>query len=120
MQSFQDPYLKAIKSFFPAVEDIQIEHHTYDMVKPIGYFDYETLRERQEHPPIIRWRVNEKVFRYILKPTFSIVKAASLTRPYRSTVIDYSSEEHKILQIIKWTTEGKTDVEINKLLLEWK
>jgi hypothetical protein len=112
-----EQFKRVIGQLYPTVSNLIIDDWT-DNVKPIQYYDGGCIRT--EHPPVVSWRIGDKRFRYVLDPQFktqhnndfiSIVSGRSST-----TNIDYNGQEKVILDLIKWSVEGKSTEEMNDLL----
>ena len=104
---------------YPQVTHLEIDHWC-DNVQPIKYNDY--LVERTEYPPVVSWRIGERRYRYVLAPKFKTIYhndiVSILTSSTKRTKVDYQDQEKLVLDLIKWSVEGKTTEEMNELLEE--
>lgn len=112
-----DYFKQIVKQLYPQVTHLECDHWC-DNVQTIKYFD--GLVERTEYPPVVSWRVYGRKHKYVLDPKFKTTYCNNVGSIFSSSVtrtqVDYKKQEQLILDIIKWTVEGKTTVEINDIL----
>ena len=109
---FEPMLPKMVALRFPSVLDFAVER--MHNVQPVEYRDHG--KNRREYPPVARWSVGDKRFRYALKPTFKVERWGVLCFGGTTTRADYSDEDGKLWQLLQWSAEGKTADEINRLL----
>lgn len=114
-----DYFKQIIKQLYPQVTDLKCDPWC-DSVQPIKYYDYS--HERTEYPPVVSWRVYGRRHKYVLAPKFKTVyyndMVSILSGSTTRTKVDYRDQEKLILDLIRYTVEGKTTEEINDILDE--
>lgn len=117
MPSSFDYFKKIVKQMYPQVTHLECDSWS-DNVQPIKYYDDNF--ERTEYPPVVSWRVDDKRFKYVLDPKFKKTYHSDLvcvlTGSTIRTKVDYKDQEKIVLELIKYTVEGKTTEEINLIL----
>jgi hypothetical protein len=112
-----DHFKQIVKQLYPTVTDLRHDDWS-DNVQPIKYDDYGS--KRTEYPPVTSWRIGNHRFRYVLAPKFKTVYnndfVSIISGSSRRTVVDYKEQEQLVLELIKYTVEGKTSEEINSIL----
>lgn len=109
---------KIVAKRFPSVEDFHVDNMAYN-VKPVEYVDGRG-RIAHEWPSVARWRVGSRRFAYVLKPKFRAERWSALCFGGTTVLADYSDEDEKMWKLLQWSAEGKTEVEINRLLGNWQ
>ncbi len=100
---------------FPSVLDFRVDRAPESAV-PVTYEDSQG-RQSSEWPPVARWRIGSRHYRYVMKPTFVVEEMESTPSLCRTFVrADYSSELPVLWRILQWSAEGKTADEMNRLL----
>lgn len=112
-----DYFKQIIKQMYPQVTHLECDNWN-DNVQPIRYTD--AGLERTEYPPVVSWRIGERRFRYVLSPKFKTTYhndiVSILSRSNIRTNVNYKHQEKIVLELIKYTVEGKTTEEINLIL----
>ncbi len=117
MTSPFDYFKQIVKQLYPTVTHLECDSWSHN-VKPIQYHDGDMTRT--EYPPVVSWRIGNNRFRYVLAPKFRTVDyndfVSIISGSSRRTVVDYKEQEQLILELIKYSVEGKTSEEINSIL----
>lgn len=117
MPSSFDYYKQIVKQLYPQVTHLECDGWS-DNVQPIKYYD--DIFERTEYPPIVSWRIGDKRFKYVLDPKFKKTYHSDIVSVLCGSTIrtnvDYQDQEKIVLELIKYTVEGKTTEEINLIL----
>jgi hypothetical protein len=112
-----DHFKQIVKQMYPQVTHLECDSWS-DNVQPIMYDDCGS--KRTEYPPVTSWRIGNNRFKYVLAPKFKTVYnndfVSIISGSSRRTVVDYKEQEQLILELIKYTVEGKTSEEINLIL----
>ena len=112
-----DYFKQIVKQLYPTVTHLECDSWSHN-VAPIQYHDGDMTRT--EYPPLVSWRISDRRFNYVLAPKFRTVDyndfVSIISGSARRTVVDYKEQEQLILELIKYTVEGKTTEEINAIL----
>lgn len=105
--------LKLIAARFPGVRDFEFDHFA-ERVQPV---EYNKGRNRKiEFPPVAKWKVANRSYAYVFKPTFKIERWQILCFDVETVRPDYAAEEVLLFKCLQWSIDGKEAAEINCLL----
>lgn len=102
-----------IKNHWPTITMIEVDYISTN-VDPVKYHDGPRLRD--EYPPVVRWRIGNRRYSYVLKPEFIKNHWSALIFSGHDTTPDYSKDQSTLFKCLQWSVEGKDASEINMLL----
>lgn len=112
MISSFDYFKKIVNQLYPNVTHLECDNWPHN-VTPIYYHDGGMTIT--EYPPVVSWSISGRIFKYVLAPKirndFRLISGSA-----RRPVVDYNEQSGLILELIKYSVEGKTIEEINDIL----
>lgn len=106
---------QTVRARFPGVQDFRIDQMPHN-VQAVEYLDAKGNR-RHEIPPVVRWRVGDQRFAYVLNPKFRVERwRVAFFFESATTRADYTAEQERLWDILQWSVDGQSVEEINRLL----
>lgn len=103
----QEAMIAAVASRrYPGVTDFAIDH-TATNVRPVEFLQAGG-RRHLAYPPVVRWRVGERRYAYVLKPTFRVERWRCWLVNGFAIIDDYSEEEGKLWRLLEWSVAGNS------------
>jgi hypothetical protein len=124
-KSFEHPIHKWVKYKYPNVSGFKIDTMPENVV-PVEYdagyswnlFGSKNRGDRNEYPPVVSWRVGVNIFKYVLHPRFKEDSWHAFLCGGVDITADYTDEQEIVMQLLKWSSEGYSSEEMNKMLME--